>query len=107
MARIWLNHWFSTAYNIIGLIRDGVPDVTVIGSNEHEMSPIQIACDEWYQEPVLKGERYVDFCLEFCRKHEIELFIPEERCFLSADIKNAFRLKESRLWWMTIRLSPF
>ena len=21
MARIWLNHWFSTAYNIIRLIR--------------------------------------------------------------------------------------
>ena len=91
MARIWLNHWFSTAYNIIGLIRDGVPDVTVIGSNEHEMSPIQMACDEWHQEPVLKGECYVDFCLEFCRKHEIELFMPRREMLSVSRYKDRFQ----------------
>ena len=66
MARIWMNHWFSTAYNIITLIKEGIPDASIIGSNEHAASPIMKVCDEWYQEPVLKGEQYVSFCLDFC-----------------------------------------
>ena len=36
MIRLWMNHWFSTAYNIIGLMREGNPDLHVIGTNEHE-----------------------------------------------------------------------
>lgn len=93
MAKIWMNHWFSTAYNIISLIRQDVPDVTVIGSNEHEMSPIQMACDEWYQEPVLKGKRYVDFCLDFCQKHEIELFMPRREMLSVSKYKDRFQDK--------------
>ena len=76
MIRIWLNHWFSTAYNIIQLIRGGVPGAYIIGSNEHAESPIQAVCDEWYAEPVLKGEDYVNFCLEFCAAHRVDVFMP-------------------------------
>ena len=35
MARIWLNHWFSTAYCIIHMMRENNPDFTFIGSNEN------------------------------------------------------------------------
>lgn len=76
MARIWLNHWFSTAYHIIGLIREANPDFTIIGSNENSLSPIMTVCDEWYREPVLKGRAYVDFCLDFCREHRVDVFMP-------------------------------
>ena len=76
MARIWLNHWFSTAYNIIRLIRDSDPGCTVIGTNENEESPIRAVCDEWYREPKLKGREYADFCLEFCREHRVDVFMP-------------------------------
>ena len=65
MTRIWLNHWFSTAYNIINLLRENNPDFWIIGSNDNLESPIKSVCDEWYQEPVLKGEEYIDFCLQF------------------------------------------
>ena len=61
MARVWMNHWFSTAYNIINLIRKAFPDIEIIGSNEHPYSPIMNVCDEWYQEPVIKGEQYVSY----------------------------------------------
>ena len=64
MARVWMNHSFSTAYNIISLMRDAIPEIEMVGSNEHLYSPIMNVCDEWYQEPVLKGEQYVSFCLE-------------------------------------------
>ena len=49
VKRIWLNHWFSTAYNIIRLIRDSDPGYTIIGTNENEESPIKAVCDEWYR----------------------------------------------------------
>ena len=45
MKRIWLNHWFSTAYNIIRLIRDSDPGYMIIGTNENEESPIKAVCD--------------------------------------------------------------
>lgn len=76
MVKIWLNHWFSTAYNIISLIRQDNPDFRIIGSNERESSPIKAVCDEWYTEPALKGDEYVDYCLEFCREHGVEVFLP-------------------------------
>ena len=40
MARVWMNHWFSTAYNIISLMRDAIPEIEMVGSNEHLYSPI-------------------------------------------------------------------
>ena len=68
MKRIWLNHWFSTAYFIINMMRENNPEFQFIASNENQDSPIMKASDEWYQEPVLKGKEYVDFCLGFLRK---------------------------------------
>ena len=90
MARVWMNHWFSTAYNIINLIRDVIPGVEIIGSNEHPYSPIMNVCDEWYQEPVLKGEQYVSFCLDFCREHGVELFMPRREMVSISKYKERF-----------------
>lgn len=76
MKRIWMNHWFSTALNIIDLMRQDNSDITIIGSNENEYSVIKNGCDEWYQEPVLKDDEYVEFCIEFCKAHDIQFFLP-------------------------------
>ena len=90
MARVWLNHWFSTAYFIINLMREQNPDFTFIGSNENAESPIKMACDEWYQEPVLKGKEYVDFCLDFCNKHNIDAFMPRRGMVEISKYKSLF-----------------
>ena len=76
MVRIWMNHWFSTAYNIVNLIKQDDPSFFVIGSNEHIGSPIRKACDEWHQEPTLKDDAYVDYCLEFCKANRVDVFLP-------------------------------
>jgi carbamoylphosphate synthase large subunit len=34
------------------------------------------ACDYSEQEPVLHGTEYVDYAVDFCRRHEIDIFIP-------------------------------
>ena len=76
--RIWFNHWFSTAYHLINLIRDGNPKkFRFVGSNKKNSAIYKRACDEWFLEPEkISEDDYVDFCLNFCRKHEINIFVP-------------------------------
>ncbi len=76
MVRIWLNHWFSTAYHIIKLIREYHPDAVILGSNENEHSVLEDVCDEWYREPPYSEFCYADYCLEFCREHQVDYFLP-------------------------------
>ncbi len=90
MKRIWMNHWFSTAWNIIDLMRQGNPDIYIIGSNENEHSVIKTACDEWYREPVLDDDEYVRFCLDFCREHDIGFFLPRRGMVKISEYKDRF-----------------
>lgn len=76
--RVWFNHWFSTAYHLINLIKEGDPEkFTVVGSSTNNSAIYQRACDEWYAEPDgLTPEEYVQFSLDFCREHHIDIFVP-------------------------------
>lgn len=76
VTTVWMNHWFSTAVNIIDLLRANNFDIHVIGTNENEYSVIKNSCDEWDQEPVLKDEDYVEYCLDFCKTHNVQVFLP-------------------------------
>ena len=90
MTKIWLNHWFSTAYNIINLIKENDDDFYIVGTNENKVSPIKVVCDEWHQEPVLKGKEYVDFCLDFCKEHKIDVFMPRREMVTISKYKPLF-----------------
>ena len=80
MVKVWFNHWFSTVYGLIELIKqDKNEQIYVIVSNRVEESVIQAACDEWYKEPDIDGEDYIRFCLDFCREHGIDVFIPRRK----------------------------
>lgn len=76
--RIWFNHWFSTAYHLINLIKEGDPGkFTVIGSSANRLAIYQRACEEWHTEPDgLSADEYVAFCLEFCKANNIDIFVP-------------------------------
>ena len=76
MITVWMNHWFSTAVSIIELLRAGGQELRIIGTNEHPYSVIRNYCDEWYAEPALKEDAYVDFCLDFCKAHGVQVFMP-------------------------------
>ena len=90
MVRIWLNHWFSTAYDIIQMIRRENPDFYFIGSNENERSVIATVCDEWYREPVRKDDEYVEFCLDFCKEHSVDVFLPRREAVSISRRKHDF-----------------
>ena len=66
MIRVWFNHWFSTSYRLIELMKEDADEqVCVIGSNRQKDSVIQLVCDEWYEEPDISGEAYIDFVWDF------------------------------------------
>ena len=90
MIKIWLNHWFNTAYSIIQLIKNGCGDFCIVGSNENEYSIIKNVCDEWYLEPVLKDKDYADFCLDFCIEHKIDVFLPRRGMLPVSKYKDSF-----------------
>lgn len=76
MVRIWINHWFSTVYNIINLIKEGEDKFYIIGSNDSENAVYKTVCDECYVEPICKDEEYLEYCLQFCKKHKVDIFMP-------------------------------
>ena len=79
MVRVWFNHWFSTSYGLIELIKKNeLEEVYVVGSNRQINSVIQKVCDEWYEVPVLAVDEYIDYCVEFCIQHKIDVFIPRK-----------------------------
>lgn len=77
-VRIWFNHWFSAVYQIIRMMREGcAEELEVIGSNRREAAVYKCQCDEWYVEPDrIDDAAYVDYCLDFCREHRIDVFAP-------------------------------
>lgn len=90
MVTVWMNHWFSTAVNIIDLLKKDYPGIHLISTNEHELSVIRNVSDEWYREPVLKDDEYVDFCLDFCREHGVQVFMPRRGMVCISEHKDRF-----------------
>lgn len=89
---VWLNHWFSTAYNIINLIKqDESTEFYIIGTNELDNSVLKQVCNEWYKEPEdAKNKEYIDFCLDFCRAHNVDIFMPHRHLQLVSQYKSKF-----------------
>lgn len=90
MARIWLNQWFSSAYNIINLMKEGEKEFYIIGSSRNGNSVVKSACDEWWQEPVFQENEYVDYCMEFCREHKVDIFMPRKGMLQVSQRKSEF-----------------
>ena len=90
MVRIWLNHWFSTAWHIIRLIREGEKDFYLIGTNENGQAVYRDVCDEFYAEPVLDDDAYVEYCLDFCKTHAVDVFMPRRKMIAVSRAKERF-----------------
>ena len=76
--RIWFNRWFSTAYHLIESIKnntDGM-EFEVFGTHPNKDTVYFQICDYHETEPVLESDAYIDFCIDFCKKHNIDIFVP-------------------------------
>lgn len=89
---VWFNHWFSTAYHIIELMKQGSEyDLHIIGSNRNPDTVIQLVCDEWYTEPIdMSDEAYLEFCVEFCQKHNVNVFVPRRGISIISQYQSRF-----------------
>lgn len=77
-SRIWFNRWFSVAYHYMNHIKnnsDGL-EVELYGTHPNANHMSLQACDYVEIEPECDGYEYVEFCLDFCRRHQIDVFIP-------------------------------
>ncbi len=93
MIRVWFNHWFSTSYRLIELMKeDKEQEIVIIGTNRQENSVIQKVCDEWSKEPILDGEDYINYCLNFCIERHIDVFVPRKH--MEEISKNKRRFEE-------------
>lgn len=78
--KIWFNRWFSTVLHYMEMIRNNSDQQKFIiyGSHPNPDTVYLKYCDVAEFEPDLKGEEYLQFCLDFCRKHQIDVFIPRK-----------------------------
>jgi carbamoylphosphate synthase large subunit len=77
--RVWYNRTFSSVYAAIKLIREADTEgrFTLIHSNPNRHAPAARLAHAFHAEPTgLEREAYVDWCLDFCRKHAIDIFVP-------------------------------
>jgi len=78
MTNIYFNRWFSTVYHYVNMIRDN-PDgarFTFYGTHPDPNHLSLQAYDHTEVEPALHGTEYADYAVDFCRRNEIDLFIP-------------------------------
>lgn len=93
MIRVWFNHWFSTSYRLIELMKENKGEqVWVVGTNKQYNSVIRNVCDEWYEEPDTDGDAYVEDCIRFCQDHRIDVFVPRRK--MPEISKNMDRFRE-------------
>jgi len=78
MTNIYFNRWFSVSYHYMNMIRNSSDgeQFKFYGTHPDKNHLSLQACDYSEQEPVLHGAEYVDYAVDFCRRHQIDIFIP-------------------------------
>lgn len=94
MLRIWFNRAYSTTMHTIELLRtnpDGSP-VHILGTHSDPDSPVLTACDVTEAEPDedVDGDDYVEWALDVCRRHTVEVFVPRLHLDLIAAARARF-----------------
>ena len=77
--RVWFNRSFSSVHTAIDLIRQADVDgrFTIIHSNPNPTSPVARLAHEFQLEPTgLASNDYIDWCVNFCRAHKVDIFVP-------------------------------
>lgn len=85
MQRIWFNKAFSSVAAAIRLIReaDVSADYYLVCSHTHANFPAFLAAHQTFVEPSgLTGKAYLAWCLDFCQKMQIDIFIPGKEAAL-------------------------
>ncbi|PJN23332.1 ATP-grasp domain-containing protein [Kitasatospora sp. CB02891] len=76
-VRVWLNRTYAENVFFIELLRSAPRPVHVLATHVDPDSPVLAAADLGLLEPDLpSAESYVEFALEFCARHRVDVFLP-------------------------------
>jgi hypothetical protein len=91
--KIWFNKSFSVTRNLLDLIRLGDKGfhLQLLASHSVDTAMARLAADEWFVEPELSGQAYVDWCLQFCAQQGVTLFVPGKATINIARRTNEFQ----------------
>jgi phosphoribosylamine-glycine ligase len=98
--RVWFNRTFSSVYAAISLIREADADgkYYLIYSNANPHVAAGMVAHEFVLEPAnLDGEDYLEWCLNFCREHEVGIFIPGKAAALISSACDRFLAEGTRV----------
>lgn len=75
---IYFNRWFSVAYHYMNWIRNNEDGLSfqIFATHPDPRHMSLQGADVAETEPPLTGLAYVLFCVDFCRRHDIDVFIP-------------------------------
>lgn len=88
--KIWFNRWFTTVYHYINMIRNNPENrkFIIYGTHSYKDALYLQNCDFAFSEPEVDGEEYIQFCLDFCKKHGIDIFVPrKENVLISKNLR--------------------
>jgi carbamoylphosphate synthase large subunit len=98
--RVWFNRTFSSVYAAIGLIReaDSGGRFHIIYSNANPHAAAARVAHAFFVEPTgLDAEAYIAWCLDFCREHRVDIFIPGKESTLLAGEHARFAAQGTRV----------
>ncbi len=91
--RIWFNKTFSTISSVFKAIHLAFPtdEISVVCTHIHNNAAAFLAADECYLEPSdLTGPAYLEWCVDFCQHHNIQLFWPGREATLISQHHDLF-----------------
>lgn len=79
-TRVWFNKSFSSIHGVLRQLRQGWEnedsDLVILGSHSQRGFGPFVECDITETEPALSDADYVEWCLDFCRRYEVDVFVP-------------------------------
>jgi hypothetical protein len=100
-SRVWFNKAFSSIHGVLRQLRGGWKevdgDLVILGSHSQSRFGPFVECDIVETEPALLGREYVEWCLDFCRRHGVDVFVPGKQRETIADYASEFSSAGVRL----------
>lgn len=89
---IWFNRSFATSYWLIKMIRENADgrSVSIFATHVDPSSPVLQAADHAGKESTLDGDDYIKWCIDYCAKNAIDVFIPRNNIDLIAENIDVF-----------------
>ena len=98
--RVWFNRTFSSVYDAIDLIRraDVAQRFHIIQTGSDRCVATDNVAHEFHAEPKgLNGSAYVDWCLDFCTRHRVDVLVPGREATALIRAETAFGAVGTRI----------